>query len=325
MNAEGSVDVFDIINFAIWSLVFLVVIFQFFRSIRMVPTKKAYIVERLGKYRATLGPGFHTLVPFLDKVAYIQDLREQSLAVPPQECFTLDSVKVHVDGVMYIAVVDPVRASFGVTDFVFAATQLAQTTTRSVIGTLDLDKTFEERDLISSKVVQVLSEAGQAWGITVFRYEIKGVTTPETVRKAMEQQVTADRERRALVAKSEGEKQSRINRSEGKKMELINRSEGEMQRRINEAQGRAAEIRAIAEATATSLEKLADAAVVPGGEDAIRMQLTQRYLEQLKHLARPETSVVLPADLTRLDGLLDGVGLGVPGAGGLDGGRPRGG
>lgn len=305
----------DMINYTIWAALSLFVIYKFVLAIRLVPTKKAHIVERLGKYRATLGPGFHALIPFLDKVAYVQDLREKTVEVPPQECFTLDNVKVHVDGVMYIAVSDPVKASYGVTDYAFAATQLAQTTIRSVIGTLDLDKTFEERDLISSKVVEVLSEAGQSWGITVYRYEIKGVNTPETVRNAMEQQVTADRDRRAIVARSEGEKQSRINRSEGKKMELINLSEGEMQRRVNEAEGHAAEIRAIAEATAVSLEKLADAAVLPGGEDAIRMQLAQRYVEKLQHLARQETSVILPADLTKLDALLSGVGLGLTSAG----------
>ncbi|MGA9525169.1 MAG: stomatin-like protein [Myxococcaceae bacterium] len=296
-------------NLAVWGVLLLVLMLQLVRSIRLVPTKKAYIVERLGRYHATLGAGFHTLIPFVDKVSYIQDLREQSIAVPPQECFTQDNVKVNVDGVMYIAVVDPVKASYGVTDYVFAAMQLAQTTTRSVIGTLDLDKTFEERDLISSKVVQVLSEAGQTWGITVFRYEIKGVSTPDTVRNAMEQQVTADRERRALVARSEGEKESRINRSEGQKMELINRSEGERQRRVNEAEGRAAEIRAIAEATADSIEKVADAAVLPGGEDAVRLQLAERYLNQLSRLATADTQVVLPTDLTRLDEMLGSVGL----------------
>ncbi len=298
-----------IFNLAVWGVLLLVLMFQLVRSIRLVPTKKAYLVERLGRYRATLGAGFHTLIPFVDKVSSIQDLREQSIAVPPQECFTQDNVKVNVDGVMYIAVVDPVKASYGVTNYVFAAMQLAQTTTRSVIGTLDLDKTFEERDLISSKVVQVLSEAGQTWGITVFRYEIKGISTPDTVRNAMEQQVTADRERRALVARSEGEKESRINRSEGQKMELINRSEGERQRRVNEAEGRAAEIRAIAEATADSIEKLADAAVMPGGEDAVRLQLAERYLNQLSRLATADTQVVLPTDLTRLDEMLGSVGL----------------
>jgi regulator of protease activity HflC (stomatin/prohibitin superfamily) len=211
---------------------------------------------------------------------------------------------------MYISVVDPVKASYGVTDYVFAAVQLAQTTTRSVIGTLDLDRTFEERDLISSKVVAEVSQAGEAWGITVHRYEIKGIATPATVRNAMEQQVTAERERRALVARSEGEKQSRINRSEGQKMELINKSEGEMQRRINEAEGRAAEVLAIAEATATSIEKIADAVSLPGGEKAVRLQLTERYLKGLATLGSSGTTqVVLPADLTRVDTLIDSMGL----------------
>jgi regulator of protease activity HflC (stomatin/prohibitin superfamily) len=299
--------IFDIV---VWSFLLLALLYKFVQSIRLVPTKQASIVERLGRYHATLGPGFHALFPFLDKVAYVHDLREQTLAVPPQECFTRDNVKVNVDGVMYIAVADPVKASYGVTNFIFAAIQLAQTTTRSIIGTLDLDKTFEERDLISSKVVQVLSEAGHAWGITVYRYEIKGISTPETVRNAMEQQVTADRERRALVAQSEGEKQSRINRSEGQKMQLINRSEGEMQRRINEAEGRAAEVRAIAEATAASIEKIAEAVSQPGGREAMRVQLVDHYLSQLSNLAKPGTRVVLPMDLTRLDELLAGAGLG---------------
>jgi regulator of protease activity HflC (stomatin/prohibitin superfamily) len=230
--------------------------------------------------------------------------------VPPQECFTKDNVKVHVDGVMYISVVDPVKASYGVTDYIFAAVQLAQTTTRSVIGTLDLDRTFEERDLISSKVVEAVSEAGLAWGITVHRYEIKGIATPATVRNAMEQQVTAERERRALVARSEGEKQSRINRSEGQKMELINKSEGEMQRRINEAEGHAAEVGAIAEATALSIEKIAGAVSLAGGEQAVRMQMIERYLHQLSNLGASGTAqVLLPADLTRLDSLIEAIGL----------------
>lgn len=302
-------NVFDLLSLVLWGVILIALGFKFIQSVRLVPTRKAYVVERLGRYRATLGPGFHALVPFFDRVAYIQDLREQTLDVPPQECFTLDNVKVEVDGVMYISVLDPVKASYGVTNYMVAATQLAQTTTRSVIGTLDLDTTFQERDLISSKVVEVLSEAGQAWGIRVHRYEIKGIQVPETVRNAMESQVTADRERRAVVAKSEGEKQSRISRSEGQKMELINRSEGEMQRRINEAEGQAAEIRAIAEATAASLEKIADAASREGGEEALRIQLVEQYLQRLGGLAKAETSVVLPADLTNLDQLLETAGL----------------
>jgi regulator of protease activity HflC (stomatin/prohibitin superfamily) len=305
-------DLLDLLNGVVWAALALGLVYKFVRSIRLVPTKKAAVVERLGRYRTTLGPGFHALMPFLDKVAYVHDLREQSLPVPPQECFTQDNVKVNVDGVMYIAVVDPVKASYGVTNYIFAAIQLAQTTTRSVIGTLDLDKTFEERDLVSTKVVQVLSEAGVAWGITVYRYEIKGISTPETVRKAMEQQVTAERQRRALVAQSEGDRESRINRSEGHKMQLINRSEGEMQRRINEAEGRAREVRAIAEATAQSIEKIAEAVAQPGGSEALRIQLVETYLSQLQHIGRQNTRVILPMDLTRLNELLEGAGLDDP-------------
>jgi len=297
------------VNFAIWGLIFVIVMYKFARSIRLVPTRSAYLVERLGKYRATLGPGIHLLLPFFDQVTFIQDLKEESISVDPQECFTSDNVKVEVDGVIYLSVTDPVNASYGVTDYRFAATQLAQTTTRSVIGTLDLDRTFEERELISAKVVEVLSEVGQGWGIRVHRYEIKNIVPPNSVREAMERQVTAERERRAIVAKSEGDKQSRINRSEGHKTELVNISEGEMQRRINEAEGKAREIEAISEATAESIELLAAAINAKGGKEAVRLQLTQKYLSQLSHLADQETSVLLPADLTQLDDLLSAVGL----------------
>jgi len=299
----------DMINFAVWGICFAVLIFQFFRSIRVVPTAKAYIVERLGKYSRTLGPGFHALLPFLDRVAFIQDLKETSISVPPQVCFTQDNVQVEVDGVIYISVVDPVAASYGITDYLIAAIQLGQTTTRSVIGTLSLDRTFEERDIISNKIVEVLSEAGQVWGIRVHRYEIKNIVPPITVKNAMEKQVTAERERRAIIATAEGEKESRISRSIGMKAELINRSEGEMTRRINEAEGKASEIQSIAEATAESIEKLADAITQQGGDDAVRLQLSQKFRSQLGHLANEDTTVLLPADLTRLDELLGNLHL----------------
>lgn len=301
--------IYDYFNVVVWAILFMIVILQFFRSIRIVPTMKVYIVERLGRYHTTLGAGFHALIPFFDRVAYIQDLKEESIAVPPQECFTSDNVQVEVDGVIYISVIEPVSASYGVTDYRYAAIQLAQTTTRSVIGTLDLDRTFEERDVISSKIVNVLADAGAAWGIKVHRYEIKNIVPPPTVKNAMEQQVTAEREGRAIVARSEGEKQSRINRSEGSKMELINISEGEMQRRINEAEGKAEEIVAIADATAESIRLLAEAINNPGGEDALRLQLSKRYLSQLAYLGSPRTTVLLPADITRLDELLASLGL----------------
>lgn len=303
----------EIFNLAVWGILFLVLIVKFFQSIRLVPTQSAYIVERLGRYSKTLGPGFHALVPFVDRVAFIRDLKEETVDVPPQECFTRDEVQVEVDGVIYMSVTDPVKASYGVTDYSFAAMQLAQTTTRSVIGTLELDRTFEERDLISSKVVEVLEKAGEQWGLRVHRYEIKNLAPPPTVKEAMEKQVTAERNRRAIVAQSEGDKQSRINTSEGRKLELINRSEGEMQRTINEAQGRAQEIRSIAEATARSIEQIASAISVPGGQSSVRLQLAEKYLKQLRTLARDNTHVLLPADLTNLEGLLKSIELSVPG------------
>ncbi len=285
----------EIFVVATWGLIFLVLIFKFFQSIRLVSTQTCHIVERLGRYDRTLEAGFHALIPFIDKVTFQQDLREEAIDVPPQDCFTGDEVKVTVDGVIYMSIVDPVKASYGIVDYRYAAVQLAQTTTRSVIGTLDLDRTFEERDVISAKVVEVLDAAGESWGIRVHRYEIKNITPPNTVRNAMEKQVNAERERRAILAASEGDKQSRINRSEGLKRELINRSEGEMQRRINEAQGHAQEITAIATATAVSIEKIAQVVMAPGGTDALKLQLNDRYIDALKGI---ETSkIILPADI----------------------------
>ncbi|MEO1335890.1 MAG: stomatin-like protein [Myxococcota bacterium] len=296
-------------NFAVWGTVFFVVIVQFLRSVRIVPTKQAYVVERLGKYNKTLKAGFHVLLPFLDRVVEKLDLREETIDVPPQECFTKDEVKVEVDGVMYISILDPVKATYGVTNYRYAAMQLAQTTTREVIGKIDLDRTFEERELISARVVNVLEDAGRTWGIRIHRYEIKNITPPYTVQDAMEKQVTAERNRRAMVAKAEGEKQSRINRSEGTMAELINRSEGEMQRRVNEAEGRAQEVLSIAQATADSLAKIATAIEQPGGKQAVELQLSEQYLNQISHLANPKTNVLLPVDISQLDSLLRGMSL----------------
>jgi regulator of protease activity HflC (stomatin/prohibitin superfamily) len=282
---------------AIWATIFLYLAFKFIQAICLVPTKSAYVVERLGKYRCTLEAGFHILLPFIDRVAFVQDLKEETIDVPPQECFSKDEVNVEVDGVIYIQVVDSVKASYGITDYRFAAMQLAQTTTRSVIGTLELDRTFEERDVISAKVVEVLDKAGETWGIRVHRYEIKNITPPTTVRNAMEMQVNAERERRAILAKSLGDKASRINRSEGKMTEMINVSEGEKQRRINSAEGKAAEIIAIAQATGDSISKLAAAIEQPGGQSALNMQLSEQYLQQMKGLSQESTKIILPANL----------------------------
>lgn len=287
----------EIAVLVVWAFIFLYLAFKFIQAICLVPTKSAYVVERLGKYKCTLEAGFHVLLPFIDRVAFVQDLKEETIDVPPQQCFSMDEVNVEVDGVIYIQVVDPVKASYGITDYRFAAMQLAQTTTRSVIGTLDLDRTFEERDIISAKVVEVLDKAGETWGIRVHRYEIKNITPPLTVKNAMELQVNAEREKRAILAKSLGDKQSRINRSEGDMTEMINISEGEKQRRINSAEGKAEEILAIATATSEAINTIADAIEQPGGDQAIEMQLNEQYIQQLAGLSAKDRKIVLPANL----------------------------
>lgn len=302
-------NILNLFNIGVWGIIIIVLIAKFIQSIRMVPTKYAYVVERLGKYHSTLGAGFHTMIPFADKVVFIRDLKEETIDVPPQECFTKDNVKVNVDGVSYISVVDPVKSCYGITDYREGAIQLAQTTARSIIGTLDLDKTFEERDSISGKVVSVLNEAGKTWGIKVHRFEIKNIAPPPTVTVSMEKQVSAERERRSVVAKSEGDRQSHINKSEGIKTELINRSEGEMQRRINEAEGKASEILEIAKATAESIEKISQAINVKGGKEAVRLQLSERFTDKLKGLASEKTNIILPANLFSLDSMLQDIGL----------------
>lgn len=291
------------------ALLVVYVLYQFIRSIRLVPQQRAFIVERLGNYHRTLEAGFHTLIPFIDRVAYAQDLREQTIEVEPQDCFTEDNVKVKVDGVIYLSVVEPVNASYGVTDYRYAATQLAQTTTRSVIGQMDLDQTFQERAMISSTVVEVLAEVEQTWGIKVHRYEIKNIDPPRTVQNAMERQMTAERERRALIARSEGQEGATVNDAEGEKAEMINRSEGEMQRKINEAEGRAQEIEALAEATAQAIERIAAAVSKPGGEEAIKLQLAERYLRQLAKLGKETNQILLPANLTSFEDVMQGLGL----------------
>jgi regulator of protease activity HflC (stomatin/prohibitin superfamily) len=276
----------------------LYILVRFMQSIRLVPTRKAYVVERLGNYSKSLNPGFHALIPFIDKVSYKLDLREETIEVEPQECFTRDNVKVEVDGVIYMSVVDEVNASYGITDYRFAAVQLAQTTTRSIIGGMDLDETFEERAKISTGVVKVLSELESIWGIRVHRYEVKNIVPPQTVQQSMEMQMTAERERRAVLARSEGLMESKINEAEGRKNEMINLSEAEKQRRINIAEGKASEILTLAEATAESIEKIAMAVKHPGGDKAVQLQLVDRYLRNIKKAAKKENQVILPLDLT---------------------------
>ena len=302
-------NLYVLFSIAVWGILLTILGYKLIRSIRIVPQRKEFIVERLGKYSRSLQPGFHALVPFLEDVTYIQDLREETINVPPQECFTKDNVQVEVDGVIYISVMNSERASYGITDYRFGAIQLAQTTVRSVIGILELDTTFEERDLINTKILEVISKASESWGIKVHRYEVKNIVPPESVKKAMEQQMSAERERRAMISKAEGDRGSRINQSEGIKTELINTSEGEMQRRINEAEGRVSEIEGIATATAIAIEKVASAISEKGGGDAVQLKLTEQYLNKLGLLGHPDTSVLIPADITKLDDLLKSVGL----------------
>jgi regulator of protease activity HflC (stomatin/prohibitin superfamily) len=291
------------------AIIALYVVLKFIRSVRMVPTQTALVVERLGKYHATLEPGFHILIPFFDRVAFSLDLREEAIAVEPQECFTMDNVKVEVDGVIYISIVDARHASYGITNYRYAAIQLAQTTTRAIIGTIELDKTFEERELISARVVAVLEEVAEAWGIRVHRYEVKNIVPPATVRDAMEKQMTAERNRRAMIATAEGKRQALINDSEGIKTEMVNLSEGEKQKQVNEAEGRAQEIEAIAKATAGSIRKMAQAISSQHGEEAIRMRLSQSHLNNLRKLANNQKEVILPLNLTSFDEVLKGIDL----------------
>ncbi len=299
----------ELISQIVLGLLSVYILFKFIQSIQLVPTQQAYVVERLGNYHKTLGPGFHALVPFFDRVRYKQDLREETIEVQPQECFTKDNVKVEVDGVIYLAVIDPVNASYGVTDYRFAAVQLAQTTTRSIIGTMNLDDTFEDRAIINKEVVKVLSEMEQAWGIRVLRYEIKNIYTPKTIQNAMERQMTAERERRATISRSEGIMQSTINDAEGEKNEIINVSEGEMQRRINEAEGVAEEIKSLAEATAVSIEEIADALSQEKGKEAMQMRLAEQYIGQLSKLADEKNDVIIPKDITNYDTIMKGLSL----------------
>lgn len=302
-------EILNTISQVLLAIFSVYVMFQFVRAIRLVPNQFNFIVERLGNYHKTLGAGFHALVPFIDKVVYKQDLREETIEVEPQECFTKDNVKVEVDGVIYISVMDPVNASYGVTDYRYAAVQLAQTTTRSVIGIMDLDQTFEERAKMSKEVVEVLSEMERPWGIKVHRYEIKNIVTPRTVQNAMERQMTAERDRRAVIAKSEGVKGSKVNDAEGMRAQIINISEAAMQRRINEAEGTAQEIEAIAEATAKSIEQIADALSQPHGKEAMQLQLAEKYLDVLEGLGRDENDIILPKDITNYDALMEGLSL----------------
>ncbi len=292
----------------IWTImlvgVAILAITIFFKTIRIVPQKEAFIVERLGKYSKTLDAGFHILIPFFDKVSYKHTLKEQAVDVSPQQCITKDNIAVEVDGILYMMVVDPKKASYGIDHYRFASTQLAQTTMRSVIGKLDLDRTFEERENINHVIVAAVDKASDPWGVKVTRYEVKNIVPPQSIKDAMEKQMRAEREKRALIAESEGDRQAKINRAEGDRQEMIARSEGEKQKRINEADGRAIEIERVAEATATGIRKIAIAINEKGGTNAVNLRIAEQYLNEFGKLAKTNNSMIIPSDLADIAGMI---------------------
>lgn len=283
-------------------LLFALIIF--FKTIRIVPQKQASIIERLGKYTKTLEAGFHILTPFIDRVAYKHTLKEQAIDVPPQACITKDNIAVEVDGILYMQVIDPKKASYGINNYQFASTQLAQTTMRSVMGKLELDKTFEERETINSAIVDAVDRASDPWGVKVTRYEVKNILPPQSIKDAMEKQMRAEREKRATIAESEGDRQAKINRAEGVRQEMIACSEGEKQKRINEAEGRAIEILKVAEATANGIREIASAINEKGGINAVNLRIAEQYLNEFGKLAKTNNSIIIPSDLSDIAGMI---------------------
>lgn len=285
----------------------IAVIITIAKTARVVPQRSNYVVERLGKYSRTLDSGFHLLIPFIDKVAYIQTLKEEVIDVDRQTCVTKDNIQVGIDGVLYIQVVDSHKASYGINDYRYAASQLAQTTMRSVIGQTDLDKTFEERAKINEEVVKALDEAAAPWGVKVLRYEISDIELPASIKDALEQQMRAERERRAAIAKSEGERQAMINVSEGHKQEVINLSEGDKMRQINEAEGRAREIELVAIATAQGILQIAESINHPGGTEAVNLRVAEQYVKEFGNLAKTNNTMIVPAELANIGGAVAGL------------------
>ena len=282
----------------------LFAIIIFINTIRTVPQRSAFIVERLGKYNSTLEAGFHILIPFVDRIAYKHTLKEQALDVPSQMCITKDNISVEVDGILYLQVMDPMKASYGINNYQFAATQLAQTTMRSIIGKLELDKTFEERETINSTIVDAVDKASEPWGVKVTRYEVKNIVPPQSIKDAMEKQMRAEREKRALIAESEGDKQAKINRAEGDKQEMIAKSEGEKQKRINEAEGRGQEIERVALATAKGIREIASAINEQGGMNAVNLRIAEQYVGAFANLAKVNNSVIIPSNMSDIAGMI---------------------
>src|SRR5688572_21535722 len=275
-----------------------------FQTFKIVPQQNAWVVERLGKYDRTLTPGLKFVVPFIERVAYKHSLKEVPLDVPSQVCITKDNTQLQVDGIIYFQVTDPMRASYGSSNYIMAITQLAQTLLRSVIGKLELDKTFEERDAINASVVAALDEAALNWGVKVLRYEIKDLTPPAEILRSMQAQITAEREKRALIAASEGRRQEQINIATGEREAFIARSEGEKQAEINKAQGEAAAIVAVADATAEAIRKIAEAIRSPGGDQAVQLKVAERAVDAFAQLAQKTNTMIVPSSVTEVSALI---------------------
>ena len=307
-------------NFLIFSVFFVLLAVVFVtQCIKVVPQQNAWVVERLGKFHSVLTPGLNIIIPFIDRVAYKHSLKEVPLDTPSQVCITKDNTQLTVDGVLFFQVTDPQRASYGTSNYIIAITQLAQTTLRSVVGRMELDKTFEERDLINKSVVTAIDEAALNWGVKVLRYEIKDLTPPAVILQAMQQQITAEREKRAVVAASEGRKLEQINLATGAKEAAIAQSEGEKQAEINKAQGQAAATLAIAQATAEALRMVAEATNAPGGMNAVNLQVAEKYVEAFSKLAKEVNTLVVPANLGDLSTLITSAMTMVKGTGAANG------
>ena len=291
------------------SLIVLLVIAVFvllvvYRTAVVVPQQSAYVVERLGRYHATMNAGFHLLMPFVDVIRYRHSLKETAWDIAAQVCITRDNVQVGVDGILYLKVLNPERASYGISDYLFAITQLAQTTLRSEVGKIDLDRTFEERGTINTQVVSELDKASEAWGVKVLRYEIKNITPPQDVLAAMEKQMRAEREKRAVILTSEGQRDAAINNAEGAKQQVIKASEANRQQQINEAEGQAQAILAVASATAEGIRRVAEAIRTDGGMEAVQLRVAEQYVEQFGKLAKSTTSVIVPASVSDVAGMI---------------------
>lgn len=282
----------------------ILVVVTIINTARIVPQREAFIIERLGKYAKTLGAGFHILIPFVDRVAYTHSLKEVAIDVPSQTCITRDNIAVEVDGVLYLQVIDPAKASYGIENYRFASTQLAQTTMRSEIGKLELDRTFEEREAINGAIIEAVDKASDPWGVKITRYEIRNITPPRSVQDALEKQMRAEREKRAVIAESEGERQSKINIAEGDKQQAIKLAEGEKEKLINEAEGKAKEIMLIAEATARGIERIARAINEPGGRDAVNLRVAEQYVREFGNVAKEGNTVIIPSNLNDVAGMV---------------------